>query len=164
MALDSVRIDIREMLGSVISLARERARAQDLTLTMSCPPDIGFVEGDERRLKQALFNLISNAMKFTPAGNSISLNARVENGDVILAVADTGIGIPAADQERIFEKFERGKPNSRDAGAGLGLSLVKSLVELHGGSVGIESEPGRGTTITCQLPGRLRLPAAQPAE
>ncbi len=76
---------------------------------------------------------------------------------MILAVADTGIGIPAADQARVFEKFERGDPQSRELGSGLGLSLVKSLVELHGGTIAIESEPGVGTTILCRLPGRLRL-------
>ncbi len=117
---------------------------------------------DERRLKQALFNLVSNAVKFTPAGGSVRLEARIDDGDLILAVTDTGVGIPAADQQRVFEKFERGNPYSREAGAGLGLSLVKSLIELHGGSVSIASEPGSGTTILCRLPARLRLPAPEP--
>ena len=164
MALESAEIDLQELLEGVMSFTRERARSQDLTLTVSCPPDIGTIEADERRLKQALFNLISNAMKFTPAGKSISLDAHAEeDGDIVLSVVDTGIGIAAADQERIFEKFERGKPNSREAGAGLGLSLVKSLIELHGGSVAIQSEPGEGTTISCRLPAHLRLPAEEPA-
>jgi signal transduction histidine kinase len=159
MVLDNGRVDICGLLDSVMGLTGERARAQGLTLTMSCPADIGAIEGDERRLKQALFNLVSNAMKFTPAGKSIALEARLEGEDIVLAVADTGIGISAADQQRVFEKFERGKPNSRDAGAGLGLSLVKSLIELHGGSVDIDSEPGRGTTILCRLPARRVSPA-----
>jgi signal transduction histidine kinase len=153
---------VKELLESVITLTRERARSQDLSLTMSCPPGIAAIEADERRLKQALFNLISNAMKFTPAGGSVRLEARVDDGgdgDLILGVADTGVGIPTADQERVFEKFERGNPNSRDSGAGLGLSLVKSLIELHGGSVVIASEPGSGTIVQCRLPARLRLPA-----
>ena len=81
----------------------------------------------------------------------------------MLGVADTGVGIPAEDQERVFEKFERGNPYSRDSGAGLGLSLVKSLIELHGGSVTITSDPDSGTTIECRLPARLRLPAQIPA-
>ena len=166
MALETGRVEVREMLEAVMTLMRERARSEELTLTMSCPAEIGAIEADERRLKQALFNLLSNAIKFTPAGGSVRLEARLadraEGGDLILAVADTGVGIAAADQRRVLEKFERGSPFARESGAGLGLSLVKSLIELHGGSLAIESEPGIGTTILCKLPARLRLPAEQP--
>jgi signal transduction histidine kinase/PAS domain-containing protein len=163
MTLEIDRIEVSDLLEAVMTLTRERARNQDLSLTISCPEGIDAIEADERRLKQALFNLISNAIKFTPAGGAVRLDARQDNGDLILCVADTGVGIPAADQERVFEKFERGNPYSRDSGAGLGLSLVKSLIELHGGSVTIASEPGSGTTILCRLPARLRVPAELPA-
>src|SRR5947207_11905311 len=125
MALDTGPVDIRAMLQAVITLTRERARNRDLALTLRCPREIGRIEADERRLKQALFNLVSNAIKFTPAGGSVHLEARLDDGDLILGVADTGVGIPAEEQERVFEKFERGDPYSRDSGAGLGLSLVK---------------------------------------
>ncbi len=152
MALETGPIDIRAMLQAVMTLTRERARNRDLALTLRCPRDIGAIEADERRLKQALFNLISNAIKFTPAGGSIRLEARRDGDELVLAVTDTGVGIPAADQERVFEKFERGNPQARESGAGLGLSLVKSLIELHGGSVSIESKPTAGTTILCHLP------------
>ena len=152
MALETGPIDIRAMLQAVMTLTRERARNRDLALTLRCPRDIGAIEADERRLKQALFNLISNAIKFTPAGGSIRLEARRDGDELILAVTDTGVGIPPADQERVFEKFERGNPQARESGAGLGLSLVKSLIELHGGSVSIESKPTTGTTILCHLP------------
>jgi signal transduction histidine kinase len=152
MALETDRVDIREMLDSVMTLTRERARNQNLSLSLSCPPDIGAIEADERRLKQALFNLISNAIKFTPARGSIVLEAQRNDDGLVLNVADTGVGIPAADQARVFEKFERGNPQARESGAGLGLSLVKSLIELHGGSVSIDSAPGRGTMISCRLP------------
>ena len=152
MALETGPVDIRAMLQAVITLTRERARNRDLALTLRCPRDIGAIEADERRLKQALFNLISNAIKFTPAGGSIRLEARRNGDELILAVTDTGVGIPAADQERVFEKFERGDPQARESGAGLGLSLVKSLIELHGGTVSIESRPTTGTTILCHLP------------
>ncbi len=164
MALETGRIEVGDMLESVMALTRERARSQNLSLTMNYPPGIDAIEADERRLKQAVFNLISNAIKFTPSGGSIRVEARLDDGDLILTVADTGVGIPAADRERVFEKFERGNPHSREAGAGLGLSLVKSLIELHGGSVAIESEPGSGTTIVCRLPARLRRPAPDAAE
>ncbi len=163
MALEIGRIEVSDLLESVVALTQQRARSQDLSLTMSCPQGINAIEADERRLKQALFNLVSNAIKFTPAGGSVRLDARLDDNDLILGVADTGVGIPTEDQERVFEKFERGNPYSRDSGAGLGLSLVKSLIELHGGSVTIASDPDAGTTIECRLPARLRLPAELPA-
>src|SRR5205823_6657677 len=99
MALETAPIDVRTMLQAVMTLTRERARNRDLALTLRCPRDIGAIEADERRLKQALFNLISNAIKFTPAGGSIRLEARRNAGELILAVTDTGLGIPAPDQE-----------------------------------------------------------------
>jgi len=153
MVLETGPIDVSAILHSVLALTRERARSRDLELDLRCPPEIGVVEGDERRLKQALFNLISNAVKFTPPGGAIRLEAARRDDALLLTVADTGVGIPIADQARVFEKFERGV---RQPGAGLGLSLVKSLIELHGGAVVIESASGQGTRITC------RLPVAQP--
>jgi signal transduction histidine kinase len=149
LVLETARIDVCEMLRTVLALTSERARSRDLQIELRCPPDIGVIEADERRLKQALFNLISNGIKFTPLGGSITIAAELREETLLLSVADTGIGIAPADQERIFEKFERGVQRP---GAGLGLSLVKSLVELHRGSVTIESASGCGTRITCQLP------------
>jgi signal transduction histidine kinase len=149
MMLETGRIEVFAMLQAVLSLTRDRARSRDLELDLRCPPEIGVIEGDERRLKQALFNLISNAIKFTPPGGAIRLEAARDKDALSLTVADTGIGIPPADQARVFEKFERGV---RQSGAGLGLSLVKSLIELHGGTVVIESASGQGTRITCRLP------------
>jgi signal transduction histidine kinase len=165
MALENSRVEVCDMLEAVLGLTRERARSQNLSLTLHCPADIGAITGDERRLKQALFNLVSNALKFTPTGGAVQVEARLDPaGDLILAVTDTGVGIPEADRQRVFEKFERGQPFSREAGAGLGLSLVKNLIELHGGTVAIESAPGSGTTVLCRLPANLRLPSeAQPA-
>jgi len=160
MALETCTIDVSEMLECVLTLTRERARSRDLELDLRCPREIGVIEGDERRLKQALFNLISNAVKFTPPGGAIRLEAARREDALLLTVADTGIGIPPADQARVFEKFERGV---RQSGAGIGLSLVKSLIELHGGTVVIESASEEGTRITCRLPLAQRatyIPAA----
>ena len=154
MVLETGRIDVSAMLQAVLSLTRERARACDLELDVRCPPEIGVIDGDERRLKQALFNLISNAVKFTPPGGAIRVEAARREDTLLLTVADTGVGIPPADQARVFETFERGL---RRSGAGLGLALVKSLIELHGGTIVIESASGQGTRITC------RLPVSQPA-
>jgi len=149
MVLETGRVEVSEMLQAVLTLTCERARNRDLEIELHCPPDIGTVAADERRLKQALFNLISNSIKFTPPGGAISIEAERREGELLLIVADTGIGIPQSEQARVLEKFERG---TQQSGAGLGLSLVKSLIELHGGTVTIESATGRGTRIICRLP------------
>jgi signal transduction histidine kinase len=149
MTLETARVEVFEMLQAVLTLTRERARSRDLDLQLHCPRNIGAIDVDERRVKQALFNLVSNAIKFTPPGGAISIEAERGEGELLLIVADTGVGIPRTDQARVFEKFERG---ARQSGAGLGLSLVKSLIELHGGAVTIDSTPGRGTKIICRLP------------
>jgi signal transduction histidine kinase len=110
------------------------------------------LRGDDRRLKQAMCNLVSNALKFTPPGGRVELSATLAGDEVLLAVADNGVGIAKADRERVFKEFERGHDaETRRVGAGLGLSLVKRIVELHGGSVALESEPGTGTVVTCRL-------------
>jgi signal transduction histidine kinase len=166
MTLETAQVDIRDMLEAVLTLTRERARNQNLDLSLECAADIGVIGADERRLKQALFNLISNAIKFTPAGGSIRLAAKREDRELVFSVSDTGVGIPMADQERILEKFERGDPTLAQTGAGLGLSLVKSLVELHGGTVTIESGTDRGTIVRCHLPtgAAAAIPAAPERE
>ena len=156
MTLDRDEVDIHALLVSVFNLIRDWARKQDLTLDFDCSPEIGSLVADERRLKQALFNLMSNAIKFTPAGGHVSLGAEREDNTLILTVADTGIGIPVEDRERVFDKFERGgMADGRTQGAGLGLSLVRNLVELHEGRVEIESAPNEGTKVTCRLPATL---------
>jgi signal transduction histidine kinase len=119
---------------------------------VDCPDDIGSLRADSVRLRQALFNLVSNAIQFTPAGGTITLAARRGADDMQITVSDTGIGIPPEDQERVFNKFERGDPNARESGTGLGLALVKSLIELHGGTVQLHSAPGEGTIASCRIP------------
>ena len=151
MTLETSEVEIHTLMSSVLSLTRERARKQNLKLEFDCPTDIGTIVADERRLKQALFNLISNALKFTPPGGTVTLAARRAADRIALIVADTGVGVPREDQARIFEKFERGSTNARQSGPGLGLSLVKSFIELHGGTVEMDSRPGSGTTVTCYL-------------
>ena len=155
MELDTGTVDIHTMLQSVLTLQQAQARNLGLRLEFDCPPTIGTLPGDERRLKQVMFSLVSNALKFTPAGGSVTVAARREGARVALVVSDTGIGVAAEDQARIFEKFERG--NTRQSGAGLGLALVKSFIELHGGTVELRSIPGEGTTVTCWL--NAELPA-----
>ncbi len=155
MNLDLREFDIHAMMAGVYALNRERARQSEQKLESDCAADIGTAVADERRLKQVLFNLVSNAITFTPEGGSIKLSAEREGSDVLFRVSDTGIGIPPEEHDRVLEKFERGnRPRVRQSGvgAGLGLSLVKSFVELHGGTVTLESVPDVGTTITCRVP------------
>jgi signal transduction histidine kinase/PAS domain-containing protein len=153
MTLDREAVEPKALLDTVSGIMNEWARSQNLKLNVDCPPDLEPIQVDERRLKQALCNLISNAIKFTPPGGAITITGRVENETALFSVADTGIGIAAEDHERVFKEFERARrPETRRAGAGLGLSLVKRIVELHGGQVNMDSVPNRGTTVICVLP------------
>jgi signal transduction histidine kinase len=152
MALERSEIELHGLLANVLSLMRERARNQQLTLLFDCAPAIGSLAIDPRRIKQALFNLLSNAFKFTPPGGTITLAARREADEVVITVTDTGVGIPEQDQARVFERFERATKFGRHSGAGLGLSLVKSFIELHGGRVEMTSTEGKGTCVVCHLP------------
>jgi len=164
MALKLETVDIHAMLVNVLTLTRERARDRNLQLKFVCPPNIGTLYADQRRLRQAMFNLISNSIKFTPEGGTITVAARREDGEVLLSVADTGIGVPREDQERVFEKFVRGESQQvRPTGAGLGLSLVKSFIELHGGRVVMKSAPNVGTEVTCHLPAQAATAKAASA-
>lgn len=164
MALERRPVEVHAMVRNVHELMREWAGKQNLKITVSCDAGIGLIDADERRLKQALYNLVSNAIKFTPAGGKITLSARRADGRLTLTVADTGIGIPEADQRRVLGRFEKAHPNSRHSGVGLGLALVKSLVEMHGGQLELKSTPGEGTTVSCILPAGdmdgIDLPAA----
>lgn len=152
--IDPTEAEISELLRGASTLIRERMRAQNLKFSVDCPKDIGRVHCDQRRMLQAMFNLLSNACQFTDDGGRIKLGARRANGEVCIFVKDTGIGIPDDDQERVFASFERGgtRQSGQRTGVGLGLALVKSLIELHGGWVELESVEGEGTTVTCHLP------------
>ena len=152
MQLEMDQVDVAELLSSTQMLAAERARSRQLALAIDCPKDIGCVTCDERRLRQALFNLVSNALKYTPPGGEVTVCAWRENGTLHLTVRDTGIGIPEEDQARVFGRFERAGGRGQGHGAGLGLSLVKSLIELHGGHIELASHPGEGTEVSCVLP------------
>ncbi|MEP4377823.1 MAG: ATP-binding protein [Alphaproteobacteria bacterium] len=161
MTLDRVQFDIHTMIAGVFALNRERARGKEQKLVLDCATDIGSMYADERRLKQVLFNLVSNAIKFTPDRGVITLSSISLDEDIEFRVSDTGVGIHVDERERVLEKFERGnRPRGRQSGvgAGLGLSLVKSFVELHGGDVAIESAPDEGTAIVCRLPRRSTAP------
>lgn len=141
-------------LQKVLETILPRLEAKSQKLTVDVPDGARFV-GDAEAVERVLANLLDNAVKYTPDGGSISVSAEMEGGRLVIRVADTGIGIPEEHQSRIFERFYRvDKARSRAlGGTGLGLSIVKHLVEAMGGSVSVESAPGRGSTFTVVLPG-----------
>ena len=142
------------VLENAVTLVKERASRHGIALRLDIDPRLGELVGDERKVKQVLLNLLSNAVKFTPEGGRIGLSAGRKDGLVEIAVTDTGIGIAAEDQAAIFEEFRQvGTDETRkQEGTGLGLTLAKKFVELHGGRIWVESEPGRGSTFTFTLP------------
>lgn len=152
MALNRRMINVADLLNAAKQMAAEWARQQSLEIMIDCPSNLGQFEIDDQRMKQVLFNLISNSIKYTPAGGRITLEGKRKDDWIVLSVIDTGIGIPEADRERVFGKFERANSQARQSGAGLGLSLVKSFVELHGGRIEITSQVNKGTRISCYIP------------
>jgi signal transduction histidine kinase len=121
-------------------------------LEVDAPADIGSFTADGKRIRQILFNLLSNAVGFSQAGQTVRVTARKEGGEVILSVHDDGRGIPPEVREKVFERFETHTLGTRHRGVGLGLAIVRSFVELHGGRIALDSRPGFGTTVTCVFP------------
>ena len=145
-------VDVRAVLEAAILGVREAALRSRLTLHIAVAEDAKHFFADEARVRQVLYNLLSNAVGFSNPGGAVHVTCERSGGMMIFTVADQGVGIPKDQQWRIFERFESRSQGSGHRGAGLGLSIVKSLVELHGGTVSLESEPGRGTSVTVCLP------------
>jgi hypothetical protein len=163
MALNRTMIAVADILNAAKNMTAEWARQQSLEIVIDCPTNVGTFEVDEMRIKQVLFNLISNAIKYTPSGGRITLEARRTDPWIILSVIDTGVGISDDDRSRVFGKFERANTQLRQSGSGLGLSLVKSFVELHGGSIELDSKVNFGTRVICRIPIRAPDDVAKPA-
>lgn len=149
MELELSEVDLGPILVSAAAHIREEARSRNLRVDLELPERLEPVAGDVQRIKQVLYNLTGNALKFTPPGGKITLGASCANGEVQLFVADTGVGIPAEQQGLVFDPFETGNDEIGGHGGGLGLSLVRRFVELHGGRVELESVPGEGTRVNC---------------
>jgi two-component system cell cycle sensor histidine kinase PleC len=165
MNLHPESLDVLEIAEETARLLRTRAEGAGLTMSIDVPADLPEVEADFRALKQILLNLLSNAVKFTPRGGRVRLFARVDEtseGRITLGVSDTGIGIAEADMERLAKPFEQieSQRSKTQQGTGLGLALTKSLVELHGGALSIDSKSGAGTTVTFTLPRAERITAS----
>jgi signal transduction histidine kinase len=153
--LDVAPFSLREALESGVVIVRERASKGGVGVTLVTNPEVDVVDGDERRIRQVIFNLLSNAVNFTPDGGTVDVTAAQTNGEVRVSVADTGPGIAPQDHERVFEEFQQAEAGlEQREGTGLGLALSKRLVELHGGRIWVESDPGEGSTFVFTLPAR----------
>ncbi|PYO99295.1 MAG: hypothetical protein DMD61_07665 [Gemmatimonadetes bacterium] len=148
-------LDLRTVLREAADSVRAQLEARKHQLAIEPLRDRVVIQADRGRLRQVLLNLLSNAIKFTPDGGRIALSARLEDaGRVHIAVSDSGIGIAPEDQGKLFQEFVQldASASRRYEGTGLGLALSKRLVELHGGTIGVESELGKGSTFWFTLP------------
>ena len=154
MDLEPSAFDVPAAIANAMTLVRERAQRHEITLVQNADDGLGEIVADERKFKQILLNLLTNAVKFTPDGGRIEVRARGEGDNVVVAVHDTGIGIAPEDQEAVFEEFRQVGRNytNKQEGTGLGLALTRKFVELHGGRIWLESEPGKGSTFTFTIP------------
>ena len=154
MELELGEFHLPTALGNMVMVMRERAKRSGLQLSVEVDPKLGIITADERKVKQILLNLLSNAIKFTPEGGLVKVEVRTRKNTVEISVTDTGIGIPEKDRTIIFEEFQqvRRDPSRPREGTGLGLTLARRFVELHGGRIWLESEVDRGSTFTFSLP------------
>jgi signal transduction histidine kinase len=157
MVLEPSTFSVSSALEYCLAMVRERATLHAITITVQVADEVGTIEADELRFKQVVLNLLSNAVKFTPDGGTVSLRAFREGADLMVTVADTGIGVPVEDQERIFESFQQGRRGApKEEGTGLGLTLSRRIVWLFGGRMWLESTPGVGSTFGFSIPGVLQ--------
>jgi signal transduction histidine kinase len=152
MKLNLGAVDIRRTMHAAAEGIRDRLIKDDIALDIQAAADIGNFTADDRRIRQVLFNLLANAVGFSPPGSTITLAAERRHDALVFTVTDNGPGIPPEVLDRVFDWFESHSQGSRHRGAGLGLSIVRSLVELHGGTVTLDSTVGHGTTVICEFP------------
>jgi signal transduction histidine kinase len=152
--------DLTEILASIDRLLGPRIRDSGLELNLAVPARLSRLWCDERKLKRMLLNLITNAVKATTSGGRITVGVAEETAGIVISVRDTGVGIPPEDLQRVLEPFVQVENalNRRHEGTGLGLALVKAMIEIHGGRIELESELGQGTTVRLIFP-RQRLAA-----
>jgi signal transduction histidine kinase len=151
MKLDLKVFDLTTMIEETVEVYRYLAEEKELTIQRTVPSSLR-LKADPHRVRQAIGNLLDNAIKYTPAGGKVDLNAHVDGKDTIITVTDTGIGIPPEDLPRIWDRLFRGDQSRSSRGLGLGLSLVKAVIEAHGGKVEAISASGRGSLFSIYLP------------
>ena len=154
MELEVTTFYLPDAIENALLLVRERASRHGIKLDRVIDDRLGDLTGDERKVKQILVNILSNAVKFTPEGGQVKVDARLGDHSAIISISDSGIGIAKEDQEAIFEEFRQVGSNyaHKREGTGLGLTLTKRFVEMHGGKIWVESEVGKGSTFTFTLP------------
>ena len=157
-------VDVRTVIDAAIMGVHDRAVRGRLTLDIAIADDANTFTADEARVRQVLYNLLSNAVGFSKPDGVVNLSCWREDGQIVFSVEDQGVGIPLEQQQRVFERFESRSQGSRHRGAGLGLSIVRNLVELHGGRMTLESQPGIGTRVTVRFPERGRSHAEPGAD
>ena len=153
LTLERAKVDVAALAADCVEAARPVADQRSIELQLAAEPVPALV-GDRGRLAQVLDNLVSNALKFTPEGGRVEVRTSVTDDYVRLDVEDSGIGIPAEEQPRLFERFFRAASATEQAipGTGLGLAIVKAIVEAHAGRIEVVSAPGKGTTFRVELP------------
>ena len=151
-------LDYDEIAEEVVAQLRVTAREKNLRLILELENNLEPILGDEDQMQRALWNLVSNAIKFTPNGGSVSVVSETREKHVILQVKDTGTGIPQEELSSLFSEFRRLEGAVNTEGTGLGLFIVKTIVEVHGGTVTVQSTLGAGTTFTILLPRQTRKP------
>ncbi len=160
MVLNHSEFAVRESLEYCLSMVRERALKQRILLSLEVDPEVGLLDADRLRFRQVVLNLLSNAVKFTPDGGRVGVRASLRDRDLVVEVVDTGPGVAAEDRERIFDSFQQGARHpGQTEGTGLGLTLSKRILELHGGRIWVESEAGQGSTFGFALPAGSGEPA-----
>jgi signal transduction histidine kinase len=154
MELDPSEFQLPAAIENTLTLVRERAHRRGIALERAIDPGVGAIRADERKVKQVLLNLLSNALKFTPEGGRIDVRACVhDDGVTEICVIDTGVGIAPEDQATVFEEFRQvGASAKKVEGTGLGLAISRKFIELHGGKIWVKSEVGIGSTFGFTLP------------
>jgi signal transduction histidine kinase len=152
MKLNLSLVDIRRTMEAAVEGVQDRLVKDGIALDLRTDGDVGSFVADEWRLRQVLFNLLSNAIGFSPAGSTVRLSADRRPDAIVFSVTDSGPGIPVEMKDKVFDWFESNSQGSQHRGTGLGLSLVRSFVQLHGGTVSIDSAVGKGTTVICTFP------------
>ena len=153
MELNKDTVDPHAILVDAFNVVKEQAKRKNIKIDFDCPPDIGWISADAKRLTQVVFNLLTNAITFTPKLGHVELAAARDGDAIEISVSDSGPGIPKEERDRVLQPFQRIKSDDHQgAGPGLGLTIVKRFIELHGGSVEIRSNKSRGTRVICRIP------------